>query len=97
MLMELIVLSDLLGPPDKEGRQHVIKRNIESKMLTNAVDIRYVEQVINRKGNVVKGICAIKVGEESFRIKHSYESIKDLVSTNLRSQNKIGFKFKGNR
>ena len=97
MLMELIVLSDLLGPPDKQGQQKVVRTNIESKMLTNAMDIRYVEEVINRRGTVVKGVCAIKLGEESFRIKHSYESIRNLVSTNLKAKEGIGFKYKGRK
>ena len=97
MLMELTVLSDLYGPPDNKGVQQILKRNIESKLLTNAVDIRYVEEVISKTGKVTKGVCAIKVGEESFRVKHSYEFIKDKVSTNLKSQTAIGFKYKGNR
>lgn len=97
MLMELTVLSDLYGPPDKEGKQYIIKKNIESSLLTNAMDIRYVEQVINKKGKIVKGICAIKVGEESFRIKHSYESIREKVSTNLKAQHRIGFNYKGRK
>ncbi len=93
--MELTVLSDLLGPPNKQGLQKIVKRNIEYKMLTNAVDIKYVEEVIGKTGKVMKGVCAIKINEESFRIKHSYEYIKAQVSTSLRSQNQIGFKFKG--
>jgi len=94
MLMELTILNDLYGPPNKKGVQKIVKKNIESKMLVNAVEIRYVESVISRTGKILKGVCAIKVGEESFRIKHSYDFIKDKVSTNLRSQTEIGFKYK---
>ena len=94
MVTELKVLSDLYTLPDANGKQKLVKKNLITRLLVNTVDIRYVEEVINYKGKIVKGICAIKIGEESFRIKHSYESIKDLVSTNLRSQNRIGFKFK---
>jgi len=95
--MELTVLSDLYGPPDKEGKQHIIKKNIESTMLTNAVDIRYVEQVISKTGKIVKGVCAIRIAEESFRVKHSYEFIRNQVSTNLKAQHRIGFNYKGRK
>ncbi len=95
MLMELTILSDLYGPPNKKGVQSIVKKDIESKMLTNAIDIRYVEQVVSKTGKIVKGVCAIKIADESFKIKHSYESIRSIVSTNLKAQHKIGFNYKG--
>jgi len=93
MTKELQILNDIYSLPDKKGKQKLIKRNVISRMLINTEDIRFVEEVINKKGNIIKGICSIKVDSELIRVKHDFNDIKKLVGhTNTMSQ--IGFKYK---
>lgn len=84
MITELKVLSDLYTPPNAKGKQKCIKKNIITRLLINTTDIRYVEEVIDNKGFILKDTCSIKVDQENMRVKHNFDDIKKLVCPEMK-------------
>lgn len=97
MLLRLTILNDIYTLPDASGKQELIKKNVESKLLINSLDIKYIENIINKKGQVLKNTCAIKVDQESFRVKHSFDSIAKQILESTTVDKTIGFKYKYKR
>lgn len=92
MRVHLKLISDLYSLPDKNGKQKLIKKDILTRLWINIQDIRYVEEIFDVKGKIIKGVCAIKVDQESLRVKHSYEDIVDMVENNHKKRDiEIGF------
>ncbi len=80
-MIKLKQISTLMGPPDKEGNQKVIKRNILSDLYINEPkEIKYVEQVYNNKGKTLKNMCSIKLDGEFKTVKHSPEYVIELIT-----------------
>lgn len=91
MRLEFNILSDVYSIPDNQGNQRIIKRNVLTRMYINTENIKYVEEMINSKGAVVKNNCLIKLDDgELKRLKHNYENIKNIVDP-LYEAKPIGF------
>lgn len=97
MVREFTVIQDMLSDPDKEGNQKIIIRGMESKLLINLADIRFVSEFFTRKGKPIKTKCQIKtVDNDFFILKHSYSTIKNMLHIGEKSS-PIGFKYKNRR
>lgn len=84
MVTELKVISDIYSPPDKKGNQKLVKSGVITRLLVNTVDVRYVEEIVDSKGKVIKDSCSIKVDQEQMRIKHTFDEIKKLVCPEMK-------------
>jgi oligoribonuclease (3'-5' exoribonuclease) len=97
MIKEFKILSDLYSEPDKEGKQKIIKRSIISRMLINTEDINFIEELVNKNGKIVKNCCIMKVNNDSYRIKHSYDEIKEFLHYNITAVSIKGFMYKNKK
>ena len=89
MKVELKVLSNIYSKPDKQGKQKLIKKDVIARLtLNDQSSITYYEEAFSSKGRLLKDRCYIKVGDEVFRVKHSYEEIDKMLGNNKKD---IGF------
>ena len=89
MKIELKVISNIYSDPDKNGNRKIIKKNVISRInIHNRASIVYHEEVLNRKGNIIKKECFIRMEGETFRVKHSYEELDSLLGN---SNKHVGF------
>lgn len=93
--VELQFKVDAMKPPDKKGKQKVLKRGIIRRWVFNTEHLSMPSQVINAKGNIDKRSCQVHIQELGFVIvNHSYEYIKSLIHRKEPERNPIGFKYK---
>lgn len=79
MIKEFNVVSDIYTIPNEKGKQRLIKKGVITRLLINTHDIRFVEEVFDNKGKLLPGVCDINIGDNSRRLQHSFDEIKQLV------------------
>ncbi len=93
MLKEFKILVDIWGPPNKEGKSKIIKKNVAKLKTINLNDITSIEQLTTSKGRIIKNICFIECGERTTVVKYKYEDLLKVMSK-TRSAGQIGFRYK---
>jgi len=93
MVREFKILVDIWGPPDKEGKSKIIKKNILKRKSINLHDITSIEELTSDKGKILKNICMIECGEKQIVVKTSYSNIYNMVSR-FNTNKPIGFRYK---
>jgi len=78
MKITLQVLNDIYGKPDKNGKQKLIKRNVQSKKQFESTEI-LIEEYMNSKGKPSKRWCMIKSDGEYFKVNHKYEEMERIT------------------
>lgn len=69
----------------------LIKKNVTSRITLERSDICCPEEIVNKKGNVLKSFCRIKVHskDQHLVVNHPYEFIKNIIAEH---KPVIGFK-----
>ena len=78
MKITLQVLNDIYSKPDKNGKQKLIKRNVQSKKQFESTEI-LIEEYMNSKGTPSKRWCMIKSDGEYFKVNHKYEEMERIT------------------
>lgn len=89
MKIELKVISNIYSDPDKNGNRKILKKNIISRLnVHNRASIVYYEEAVSKTGKIIKKESFIRMEGETFRVKHSYDELNQMLGN---SNNKIGF------
>lgn len=78
MIKEFYKIDDIYTPPDKTGKQNLIKKGFISKILLETNLIIPLE-FINERGKIVKNKCTIKYNTDYYILNHPYEKIKNII------------------
>ena len=80
MKIMLKTVNDIYTAPDKNGNQKCIKKAALSRKAFEIHEIDGPEEMLGKKGEVIKGMCRIKYKDEYFTIKHTFDEILKLTS-----------------
>lgn len=79
MVIELICVADIVSGVNQEtGEPIILKKNVEFKK-TFCIDKLTHEHYIDQKGRILKSFCNVYSENQSYKVKHSYEYISNLI------------------
>ncbi len=92
MIVSLPVVTDVLGKPDFEGFQKVVKKNIVYNKMFETRGL-LAEEYITSRGNVSNRWCGVRYEGQYFIIRKSFSEIVKIINPVFVH----GFKIKGNK
>lgn len=91
---EIKVIFDVYSHPDKKGKSHIIKKNVQLVKLINREDVLYVDEYIDHTGRLIKKYSFMKLNNgEGYKINHSFKEMRTWVLPEINTTT-IGFNYK---
>ena len=78
MIVTLNLVTSLFAPPDVDGKQKCIKRNVSYKRTFNTNEIT-IGHYITSKGKISKTMSIIYTGNQELVAKHRFEYLEGLT------------------